>query len=220
MNFITLDKQSKTPLYQQLMDSFIKAIDDNVLLPESRLPSEEVLSHTFGISRSVIKLAYDELESRSLIYRTPKGGTYVSRHNRYQIVLNHVPFFLEALKETEFDWDYKLNINEIDVDQRHLKITYFIDKIPMIVSDLYISSRIDFDLKDDWSFLETETSHTTQYKSVVLSKVESQFFNQNESFAVHEFLTIFRKDKTEIAILHQWVSPFMGQFKIEVSSGN
>ena len=66
MNYITLDKQSKIPLYQQLADSFMRAIEAHQLLPEQRLPSEEVLCQTFGISRSVVKLAYDQLEHHQL----------------------------------------------------------------------------------------------------------------------------------------------------------
>ena len=220
MNFITLDKQSKTPLYQQLMDSFIRAIEDNVLLPESRLPSEEVLSHTFVISRSVIKLAYDELESRSLIYRTPKGGTFVSRNNRYQAILNQVPFFLESLKKSTFSWSHKVNLDEVVDHQRHLKITYFVENIPMIVSDLYIPSDFEFDFLEDWSILRNEISNTTQFKSVMINKFEAQFFNRSESFVIYDFMTTFKKNEVDIAVLHQWVSPFMGQLKIEVSNGN
>lgn len=220
MNFIRLDKQSKIPLYQQLVESFARAIESRVLLPDDRLPSEEVLCHTFGISRSVVKLAYDDLETKGLIHRTPKGGTFVSRNNRYQAILNQVPFFLEALKKSAFDWAHTINLNEIIDHQRHMKITYFIDGIPMIVSDVYIPEDLVFDVSEDWSILKDNVLHTTQFKSVLLTKVEAQFFQRSESMAVYDFLTNFKKEGVVIAVLHQWVSPHMGQLQIEVTDGH
>lgn len=219
MNFISLDKQSKSPLYQQLIDSFQQAINQYTLLPDQRLPSEEVLCQTFNISRSVVKIAYQKLETDGYIYRNPKGGSYVCSQTRYQKILEHAPFLLEALTESGFEWEYKINLNEIQNTTRHLKITYFIEGIPMCVSDLEIPFDIDFDPKKDWSHLMASYQHTTSFKAKILSKYESLFFNQSEEMAVFELMTQFTLENKRIATLKQWISPLMGNLVVEVKHG-
>lgn len=216
MNFITLDKQSKTPLYQQLMDSFIKAIEDYTLLPEQRLPSEEVLCQAFGISRSVVKLAYQKLEDLRYISRNPKGGSYVYPHYRYQAILDHAPFFSEALKQSPYHWTYTLNLDELMDHQRHLKISYFIEGLPICVSDLTLPPEMSFVPHEPWTMLIEHYPHSTTFKVKALTKYEAQFFNLNESIAVFEMQTLFREGEHIVATLNQWISPYMGELIVEV----
>ena len=216
MNFITLDKQSKTPLYQQLMDSFIKAIENYTLLPEQRLPSEEVVCQAFGISRSVVKTAYQKLEDLHYITRNPKGGSYAYPRYRYQTILDQAPFFIEALKQSPYQWSYTLNLDEVIDHQRHLKLSYFIEGLPICVSDLILPKDSEFDPYLDWNPILEQFKHTTTFKVKVLSKYEAQFFNQQEAFAVFEMETTFREGENIIATLNQWISPYMGELVVEV----
>lgn len=219
MNFITLDKQSKIPLYQQLADSFMRAIEAHQLLPEQRLPSEEVLCQTFGISRSVVKLAYDQLEHNQWIQRLPKGGTFVAYRNTYPAILKQVPYFIEALQHSGLNWTTHLNLKEITQDQHHVKFTTFIEQIPMMVSDAWVMQDIQVN-----SYLELDArlktyTQKTEFKAIVLNKVEAQFFNQTEAYALYEFNSYFYDHHTEVARLRQWVSPMMGEVTIEVTHG-
>ena len=58
----------KQPLYDQLVDILQNRIE-NELRPNDLLPSERELSKRYGLSRTTVRLALQELENLGLIYR-------------------------------------------------------------------------------------------------------------------------------------------------------
>ena len=62
MNYIRINKFSKTPLYEQLYNSIKAAIQNGQLKDKDKLPPEEVLADTFNISRPVKRQAYASLK--------------------------------------------------------------------------------------------------------------------------------------------------------------
>lgn len=68
----------KQPLYDQLFD-LLKEKIENELEPNSLLPSERELSDQYGLSRTTVRLALQELERIGYIYRLHGKGTYVSK---------------------------------------------------------------------------------------------------------------------------------------------
>lgn len=65
------------PLYKELMEKIEKKIRDEYQ-PNQKLPSERELVKMYGISRSTVRLALNDLEERGIIYRLHGKGTFVS----------------------------------------------------------------------------------------------------------------------------------------------
>lgn len=77
-NYITLNKNSKDPMYQQLADSIHKLIFEGKLPPNYKLPPIRILSKKFNVNNSTIVNAYKYLENKKLVYCQMGSGTYVS----------------------------------------------------------------------------------------------------------------------------------------------
>jgi len=67
----------KQPLYDQLVDILQNRIEIE-LKPNDLLPSERELSKRYGLSRTTVRLALQELENLGLIYRRHGRGTFVA----------------------------------------------------------------------------------------------------------------------------------------------
>ena len=72
-----IDKNSKTPLYLQLMDIFIDEID-SALDENEQLLSEREICDKYNVSRTTVRQTMDELEKAGYIYKVHGKGTFVS----------------------------------------------------------------------------------------------------------------------------------------------
>ncbi len=75
---INIDKQSRMPVYEQLVDSFEKEIILGIRQPDSIIPSVRALSVELGINPNTVQKAYLELERRNITYSVPGVGRFVS----------------------------------------------------------------------------------------------------------------------------------------------
>ena len=75
MSFI--DKNSRTPLYLQLMNILIDKIE-NKLEEDAQIPSEREICEVYDVSRTTVRQAMDELEKEGYIYKVHGKGTFVS----------------------------------------------------------------------------------------------------------------------------------------------
>ncbi len=76
-----VNRQDKTPIWQQLLNQAIHHITSGSWAPgELLLPSRE-LAHQVGVSRSTIQIVYEELLSRGYTVTSGRGGTRVSHWN-------------------------------------------------------------------------------------------------------------------------------------------
>ena len=75
---INIDKQSRTPVYEQLVDAFEKEIILGIRQPDSIIPSVRALSVELGINPNTVQKAYLELERRNITYSVPGVGRFVS----------------------------------------------------------------------------------------------------------------------------------------------
>lgn len=73
-----LEKNSPKPLYQQLRDILIDAIDSGKWEPNEKIPSENELSVTYGLSRMTTRSVLTDLVKEGLLYRVQGKGTFVS----------------------------------------------------------------------------------------------------------------------------------------------
>jgi GntR family transcriptional regulator/MocR family aminotransferase len=74
---ITLDHNSKLPLYRQLYEAFRHLILGGRLLPGQHVPSTRSLACSLGISRATVVLSYEQLLSEGYLQTLPGSGTFV-----------------------------------------------------------------------------------------------------------------------------------------------
>ncbi|MGE5376804.1 MAG: PLP-dependent aminotransferase family protein [Bacteroidota bacterium] len=74
---IPLDRQSETPLYQQIKVYLRQGILSGSLAPDTRLPASRQLAQDLGVNRITVENAYAELEAEGLILSRLGSGTYV-----------------------------------------------------------------------------------------------------------------------------------------------
>ena len=77
---IPIDRESSTPVYQQIQQFLETQIISGSLSPGSRLPSTRDMAAGLGIGRLTVNNAYAELQSRGLVYSLQGDGTYVSQN--------------------------------------------------------------------------------------------------------------------------------------------
>lgn len=75
---ITLDKQSRLPMYFQLKQVILDAIQDGTLPPGEMLPPEMAFCEAFDISRATIRQALSELVQEGYLDRQRGKGTFVT----------------------------------------------------------------------------------------------------------------------------------------------
>ena len=93
---ISIDRSSRTPLYMQLHDSLESAIRRGDLMPGAKLPTEHELIKELGVSRIVVRQAYDALVHDGLIVRERGRGTYV-RATNYGVFMGKLFSYREEL---------------------------------------------------------------------------------------------------------------------------
>lgn len=75
---ITIDYQSKTPLYEQIVERFQMLILKGILKPGEQLPSVRSLALKLAINPNTIQKAYTQLEQMGYIYPVKGRGNFVS----------------------------------------------------------------------------------------------------------------------------------------------
>lgn len=93
---IKLDRSSHTPLYIQLYKAFVRAIRRGDIDAGSKLPTEYELINSLGVSRVVVRQAYDALVRDGLIIRERGRGTFV-RATNYGVFMGKLFSYQEEL---------------------------------------------------------------------------------------------------------------------------
>lgn len=93
---ISLDRSSHTPLYIQLYKAFVRAIRRGDIDAGSKLPTEYELINGLGVSRVVVRQAYDALVRDGLIIRERGRGTFV-RATNYGVFMGKLFSYQEEL---------------------------------------------------------------------------------------------------------------------------
>lgn len=115
MNFdyITLDKYSKIPLYDQLKSSILSALSSGRLKAGDKLPTEEEICQTFHVSRIVAKQAYTDLLKEGRIIRERGKGTFVRKPDNRGLFMQNMYSFHEEMRLLEKKPSSILVISEV-----------------------------------------------------------------------------------------------------------
>ena len=102
-----LEKKSQSPLYQQLMHRLKNDIGAGVYPAGGRIPSEQVLCDTYGVSRVTVRKAILDLVQEGLLVRKQGKGTFVAGE-RLRRDLRHVTSFTDACAQRGHRSDTRL----------------------------------------------------------------------------------------------------------------
>ena len=92
-----LTPESASPLYRQLMERLRADIAAGIYRAHSRIPSEQALCETYGVSRVTVRKALSELTREGLLERQQGKGTFVSAP-RLQSNLRDISSFHDACR--------------------------------------------------------------------------------------------------------------------------
>lgn len=79
IKFIKIDENSRVPKYQQIIDSIIDNISLGNLTMDQKIPSINMFSEEFYLSRDTVEKAYSILKKRNIITSIRGKGYYISR---------------------------------------------------------------------------------------------------------------------------------------------
>lgn len=75
---ITIDYQSRTPIYEQIVLEIERYVVLGIYKPKQQIESIRELATSLGINPNTVKKAYDELERRGTISTISTKGTFIS----------------------------------------------------------------------------------------------------------------------------------------------
>jgi len=126
----SLNRDSKIPLYLQMMDDIIKQINAQEYTEHDKLPSERELCDQFSVSRITVRQTLQELEREGYIYKVHGKGTFVAP-KAYNQNLVKMYSFTEEMK--------KLN------KQPSTQVLAF----QLIAADDHLASKMDLQMYDE-----------------------------------------------------------------------
>lgn len=74
----SIDTRSRVPIYEQIVQNIISLISKGALSADDQLPSVRSLARDIGINPNTVQKAYQELETRGLIYQAVGRGSFIS----------------------------------------------------------------------------------------------------------------------------------------------
>ena len=75
----TIDKMSRTPIYEQLINQFEYCILSGDIGQDGQLPSVKSLSQSLNVNPNTLQRAFIEIERRGLCYTVPGNGRFISK---------------------------------------------------------------------------------------------------------------------------------------------
>lgn len=95
---LEIDKMSRVPIYEQVIQKLELLILTNVLGPNSPLPSVRSLSQDLSVNPNTLQKAYSEMELKGICYSVPGTGRFISE-NAKDILMRSKREKLDQFKE-------------------------------------------------------------------------------------------------------------------------
>ena len=74
---LEVDKQSRVPVYEQLIERIENLILHGIWMPKEQIPSVRMLSVELFVNPNTVQKAYNDLERRGITASVPGVGRYV-----------------------------------------------------------------------------------------------------------------------------------------------
>lgn len=116
---VMLDRNAGSPLWVQLKNQLETAIAKEILLPNTRLPSEQAMCEIFSLSRPVVRGALSALVSGGLVVKQPRKGNFVGvKRKEFDFMTSPLGVFddlsSKGIKVSERTYEYALQPAEAD----------------------------------------------------------------------------------------------------------
>jgi len=117
---LTLDVQSRIPIYEQLKNKIGELILLGVLKPGDQLPSVRVLARDLGVNPNTVSKAYQDLERDGIIYSISGKGSFISdiKNSSTMLLEQYLAKFKRAAEEI------KMGGISFDIANQTLKEVY------------------------------------------------------------------------------------------------
>ena len=125
IKFITIDEESRVPKYQQIIDSIIHNISEGNLTMGQKIPSINMFSEEFYLSRDTVEKAYSILKQRNIINAIRGKGYYINRTKLISKV--NILFLINKLSSYKLR-TYNSFINSIGANSHTDLIIYHCDE--------------------------------------------------------------------------------------------
>lgn len=79
---LNIDRQSRTPVYEQIINQLERLILTDIIKPQEQIPSVRALSAELSINPNTIQKAYNDLEKRGITISVPGVGRFVAENAR------------------------------------------------------------------------------------------------------------------------------------------
>lgn len=99
---IAIDRSATTPVYLQLRQRFVDAIESGRLPRGTALPSERELAEGLGLSRMTVRRAVESLVAADVLERRHGSGTYV-RATRLEQTVDRLMGYTDEARTLGFD---------------------------------------------------------------------------------------------------------------------
>lgn len=113
---IVLDYQSRTPIYEQIVNEFEKCIIHGKLKPSDQMPSIRELAQELGVNPNTVKKSYSELENKNIIKSMSTKGTFITSKIE-EIVQNKIETSFQMIQK-EVDELKMLGLSIQDIRER------------------------------------------------------------------------------------------------------
>lgn len=207
---------TETPRYQQLKDLILQRISSGELKPHDRVPSENELVASMGVSRMTANRALRELTNEGHVERVAGRGTFVSdfRSRSHVLEVQDIADEIrqrghthdsEVIKQTRIPARGEV-AKALDVEHGtnvfHLLLVHFENGVPIQIEDRYVLAEFAPDcLEQDFTRL-TPSAYLTSISP--LARAEQSVRAQMPSAAVRTRLKMHDSEATLIVIRRTW----------------
>ncbi len=101
MIMINLDYQSRTPIYEQIVNEVERFVALGILKPKEQIPSVRDLASSLGINPNTVSKAYGILEDRKIIMTISTKGTFIHESTDTIVSEKKKKIMNEILKNVE-----------------------------------------------------------------------------------------------------------------------
>lgn len=117
------DKQNKTPIYRQIVEYIADRIAEGDWVIGSRLPSQRAMAEAFGVNRSTIVTAMEELISYGIVESDFGGGTRV-KSNTWSLLMSQPPDWNKYIQSGPFRSNLPTiqTINRLEFEPGYIRI--------------------------------------------------------------------------------------------------
>ncbi len=168
INYLDINKNSRVPMYQQIVDSIINNISNGNIELNEKLPSINLISEDFYLSRDTVEKAYSILKERNIIVSIPRRGYYVTKTETSPKL--NVLFLINKLSS------YKLRIynsflNKIGLNSKIDLVIYHCDELLFL--NALKNSKLTYDYYVIMPHFKTETLQHSSFTDASLKAISN-----------------------------------------------